>query len=36
MTSIDVQLRNVEPERSAALTAGVRLNLSRIEGEITA
>jgi hypothetical protein len=35
MTGTDGQLRDVEPGRSVALTAGVQLNLSRIEGEIT-
>ncbi len=34
MTGTDGQLRDVEPGRSAALTAGVRLNLGQVEGEI--
>jgi len=34
MTGTDGQLRDVEPGRSAALAAGVRLNLGQIEGEI--
>jgi len=34
MTGTDGQLRDVEPGRSAALTAGVRFNLGQVEGEI--
>ena len=34
MTRPDGQLRDVEPGRSAALAAGVRLNLGKVEGEI--
>ena len=34
MTRPDGQMRDVEPGRSAALAAGVRLNLGKVEGEI--